>query len=289
MSSKKYFSFSNQSTPLQNTIEPKDAVRPIVCLDGDIVKDTIFYQASWLMKPFEQTGLYKHNSDKLMIFIGSDPSDHENLNAEIELWIENDKLTLTETCIIFVPKGTAHGRMTAKNITKPVIHYSCLMNSSYYNEEPAEATAPVGTYADYKVEKYAPVDGFLPPAPEGFLTRLLWLDGVKLKGAPYMEAVWFHTDNDTGPENHFHEFDELIGFLGSDPEHPEELNGELTILIDDETVRFTNSCVVYIPRGVTHSPILVPKLDKPIVHFSGGNGGDYARKDDEHEDTFRMS
>ena len=114
MSSIKYFSFNNQSTPLQNTIEPKDAVRPIVCLDGDIVKDTIFYQASWLMKPFVQTGLFKHDSDKLMIFIGSDKNNHESLNAEIELWIENDKLTLTDTCIVFVPKGVAHGRMTGQ-------------------------------------------------------------------------------------------------------------------------------------------------------------------------------
>lgn len=288
MSSLKYFSFKHPNESADMHIKPKDAVRPIVRLDGDVVENAIFYQASWLMKPFEQNGMYKHDSDKMMIFIGSNPDDHENLNAEIELWIENDKLTLTDTCMIFVPKGTAHGRMKAKNVTKPVIHYSCLMNSSYYNEEPAEATAPAGTYAGNKVEKYAPVDGFLPHAPEGFLTRLLWVDGAKLKGSPYMEAVWFHTKNDTGPENHFHDFDELIGFIGSDPENSEELGGELTLLLDGETVRFTKSCVAYIPRGVTHSPILVQKLDRSIIHFSGGNGGDYARRDDENEDIFRM-
>jgi hypothetical protein len=162
------------------------------------------------------------------------------------------------------------------------------MNSGYYADKPAEATAPAGTYSGNMVVKYAPIDGFLPPAPEGFLTRLLWIDGAKLKGAPYMEAVWFHTKNNTGPENHFHDFDELIGFLGSDPEHPEQLDGELTMLLDGETVRFTESCVAFIPRGVTHSPILVPRLDRSIIHFSGGNGGDYARRDDEHEDTFRI-
>jgi hypothetical protein len=288
MSSLKYFSFNNEGTPFQNQVEPKDAVRPIVRLDGDIVENTVFYQANWLLKPFEQKGLHKNDSDKLMVFIGSDPSDHENLNAEIELWIENDKLTLGETCVVFVPRGAAHGRMTVKNVTKPVIFYSCLMNSAYCVETPAEAAAPVGAYAGNAVEKYAPVDGFLPPAPEGFLTRLLWIDGAKLKGAPYMEAVWFHTPNDTGPENHFHDFDEIIGFLGSDPEHPEELNGELTILLDGETVPFTKSCVIYIPRGVTHSPILAPRLDRSLIHFSGGNGGDYARRDEGHEDTFRL-
>lgn len=286
MSSARYFSFDHSGRPLR--IEPKDAVAPIVRLDGGIVENTIFYEAMWLKKPFEEKGMVRHGSDMLMIFVGADPDDHENLDADLELWIENDKLTITTTSIVFVPKGAAHGRMKAARVGRPVIYYSCFMNSSFYEEEPAEATAPAGTFAGNKVEKYAPVDGYLPPAPEGFLTRLLWLDGAKLQGAPYMEAVWFHTANDTGPEPHFHEFDELIGFLGSDPEHPETLNGEVTLLLDGETVRFTESCVAYIPRGVMHSPILVPRLDRSIVHFSGGNRGDYKRRDNEgSEDTFR--
>jgi hypothetical protein len=290
MSSFKYFSFNHTGREGGRSIEPKDAIVPIVRLDGGDVPDTIFYEASWIVKPFEEKGFYRHDSDKLMIFIGSNKDDHENLNAELELWIENDRLTLTNTCVVFVPKGAAHGRMRALRVDKPVICYSCLMNSSFYVEEPAEATAPAGTYAGNKVEKYAPVDGYLPPAPAGFLTRLLWLDGAKLQGAPYMEAVWFHTANDTGPEGHFHEFDELIGFLGSDPEHPEALNGELTLLLDGETVRFTESCVAFIPKGVMHSPILVPRLDRSIVHFSGGNRGDYVRKDNDNgEDTFRTA
>lgn len=277
MTSQKYFSFNHNCKPADLRIQPEDAVIPITCLDGSAVDGAIYYQADWLAKPFEQDGLVRHGSDKLMLFIGSDPSDHENLGAVIELWIENDKLTLTETSIVFVPKGAAHGRMTMKNVTKPVIHYFCLMNASFYNAEPAEATTPAGTYAGNAIVKYAPVDGFLPPAPEGFLTRLLWIDNAKLAGAPYMEAVWFHTSNDTGPETHAHDFDELIGFLSSDPEHPTDLHGELSLLIDGETVEFTKSCVAYVPRGVVHSPLLVPRLDRPIIHFSGGNGGDYAR------------
>lgn len=287
MSSQKYFSHIYSCKPADLRVQPRDSVIPITCLDGSAVEDAIYYQAQWLAKPFKQTDMISHDSDKLMIFLGSDPEDHENLGAEIDLWLENDKLTLTETCVVFVPRGTAHGCMEAKNVTKPVIHYFCLMNSSFYNEEPAKAAAPAGTYSGNAVVKYAPVDGFLPPAPEGFLTRLIWLDGAKLSGAPYMEAVWFHTANDTGPETHAHEFDELIGFIGSDPEEPDELHGELTLLLDGETVGFTKSCVVYIPRGVPHSPILVPRLDRSIIHFSGGNGGDYARRDKDNKESFR--
>ena len=125
------------------------------------------------------------------------------------------------------------------------------------------------------------MDGRIPAAPEGFLTFLLWIDGKKLKGAPYMEAVWFKTSNDTGPEAHAHDFDEFIGFVGTDPEHPEELGAEVQFYIGDEYFTVTKSCLVYIPRGVRHSPILVPKLSRPIIHFSGGNGGDYKREGSE--------
>lgn len=278
MSSLKYFSHAHGCKPADLRITPNDAAVPITCLDGNAVEGTMYYQAQWLTKPFTQAGMIKHDTDKLMVFLGSDPDNHEDLGAEIELWLENDKLTLTETCIVFIPKGVAHGNMAAKKITRPVMNYFCLMNSSLYSDDPAGATAPAGTYAGNAIVKYEPVDGFLPPAPEGFLTRLIWLDGKKLNGAPYMEAVWFHTTNDEGPENHAHEFDELIGFLGGDPANPGELHGEVTLLLDGETVAFTKSTVCYIPRGVTHSPILVPRLDRSIVHFSGGNGGDYIRQ-----------
>jgi len=158
-----------------------------------------------------------------------------------------------------------------------VYHYTCHLNTDTYVEKPAAPAAEEGKYANNSVEKYAPVDGKMPTAPEGFLTLLLWIDGKKLSGAPYMEAVWFNTVNDTGPPEHEHDFDEFIGFFGSDPDNADDLGGEISFYVDGETYSFTKSCLIYIPRGVTHSPILVPKLERPILHFSGGNGGDYIR------------
>lgn len=278
MSIAKYFAFAGMNTPKEANLHPGDAHVPSVMMDGEFYQGCMFSDASWFVKPFVRNGYFKHNSDEVLVFIGSDPDDPENLNAEIELWIENDKLVLTTTSIVFVPAGAAHGRIQVKNLTKPVFHFTCHLNTDMYEEIPAEATADPGTYASNWVEKYAPVDGKLPSAPEGFLTLLLWIDGKKLAGAPYMEAVWFRTLNDTGPEAHAHDFDEFIGFIGTDPDNPEELGAEVKFFIGNEAMTITKSCLVYIPRGVTHSPLLVPKMDRPILHFSGGNGGDYIRK-----------
>jgi len=184
-------------------------------MDKKLINGCIFGNANWIVKPFKQEGIYKHNSDVLLMFIGANNIDPENLNAEIELWIENDELFLTRTCIVFIPAGVAYGNMEVRNITKPVFNYICHINTDTYEEIPAEATAATATYACNWVEKYDPVDGRLPAAPEGFLTRLLWIDDKKLSGAPYLESVWFNTPNDTGPEKHTHDFDEVLGFFGS--------------------------------------------------------------------------
>ena len=278
MSNIDHFVFAPKVSPHTFNIEPEDAHVPAVRMDREFIKGCIFGNAGWLVKPLKRDGLIKHRSDELIMFIGIDPDDPENLNAEIELWIENDKLVLTHTSIVFVPAGAAHGRLEVRNPRKPVFYYTCHLNTDTYEAIPAEASAAEGTYAEHWVERYAPVDGKLPPAPEGFLTLLLWIDGKRLKGAPYLESVWFRTDNDTGPETHAHDFDEFIGFFGTDTQHPEELGAEVRFFIGGEMITFTKSCLIYIPRGLAHSPILVPKLNRPIIHFSGGNGGDYVRK-----------
>lgn len=278
MSSIDYFAFAPKGPPKGFHIEPGDAHVQAVRMDRDVFKGCIFGNAGWLVKPLTRDGMIKHRSDELIMFIGSDPNDPENLNAEIELWIENDRLVLTHTSIVFVPAGVAHGRLEVGNLKKPVFYYTCHLNTDTYEALPAEATAAEGTYAGHWVERYAPVDGRLPQAPEGFLTLLLWIDAKKLEGAPYLESVWFRTVNDTGPETHTHDFDEFIGFFGTDTEHPEELGAELRFFIGGEMITVTRSCLIYIPKGLEHSPILVPKLNRPIIHFSGGNGGDYVRK-----------
>jgi hypothetical protein len=277
MSETKYFFLAEKQGGPDAGATREEARNRFLRMDTSDLGNTVWGGASWYRRPFKDAGLLRHSADKLLFFIGSDPKDPENLHAEFKLRIENDLLTLTHTCVVFVPAGVAHGELEAVRADKPVFAYSSLLGTGAYSEEAAEANAPAGTYARQIVERYEPVDGKLPDAPAGFLTLLLWLDGKKLPGAPYVEAVWFNQTNDTGPAPHEHAFDEFIGFIGSDPAHPEELNAEVQFYIGDEVVTVTKSCLVYIPRGLRHSPILVPRMERPIIHFSGGVGGDYVR------------
>ena len=279
MSQERFYAQYGDCTPPEWNAVPAEAVRPVVTISEERCPGCMFLSAAWLMGPMEAAGLRKHASDELHFFLGGSWENPEPLDGEIEFQIENDVLTLTDTCLVFVPAGAAHGNIKVKSLNRPVMHVMCHMNAGTYTWESAQATAPKGTYANHKVERYEPVDGKLPEAPEGFLKLLLWLDGAKLKGAPYTEAVWFLTSNDTGPETHVHSnLDEFIGFLGSDPEHPEELGATVQFLLDGEFITTTKPCIIYVARNHEHSPILVPELHRPIYHFSGGNGGDYAKE-----------
>jgi hypothetical protein len=291
MSNNKYFALAGQGNPVHPSVEPQNARVNAVWMDGSMIEGCMFNEASWYLEPCKEQGLVKHHSDKVIFFIGGNPNKPESLNSTIHFRIENDRLTLTNTCAVFIPEGAAHGDLEVTNLDMPFFFYTCHLNTDKYETFPAKATAAPGTYANSYVEKYERPDGKIPEAPEGFIKFLVYLDGKRMEGAPYAEAVWFLTSNDTGPAPHSHEdFDEFIGFIGTDPENPQELNAEIVFYVGGDKVSVTKSCLVYIPRGLKHSPILVPKLERPILHFSGGNGGDYARKGDEHRDEnmFKM-
>ena len=255
---------------------PQDALRPAVCIDGKLVEGSFFGCVEWIVSDLRSEGLVAHDTDELHMFVGGDPARHEVLNAVVDFQIENDHLVFSETSFVYVPKGCAHNLSAVRELEKPLLHYVMHVSAPEYAARPALAAAPAGKYANYRVTKYAPVDGRIPDAPPGFLTFLLWIDAQKLPGAPYTEAVWFHTTNDTGPEEHVHEdLDEFIAFVGSDPEHPEELNGDVSFLIGGEQIHTRKSTLVFVPRKIKHSPLLVHELRRDILHFSGGNNGAY--------------
>ena len=64
---------------------PADAVRPSICLDGDLVPGAYFAAVEWIAADMATEGLICHESDALHMFVGGNPKDHENLNAEIEI------------------------------------------------------------------------------------------------------------------------------------------------------------------------------------------------------------
>jgi hypothetical protein len=102
-------------------------------------------------------------------------------------------------------------------------------------------------------------------------------------GCFYTECDWLISPSlmpYRGPEAHKHDFDEIWAFYGSNPEDPENLNGEIEIFLDGEKQTLTKSSLVFIPAGLVHAPMFIRKVDKPILHFVCGYTKSYVvRKD----------
>ena len=265
------------SAAFGSSVEPQDAHVQVLGMDKSILPGCMVTGAGWYKGACYDETMVKHASDEVLMFLGGDHDDPDELNAEIELWLENDKLTLTRCCAVYIPAGVAHGKLRISNLKKPVAYYLVQTTTDEYVATPAEATAPAGTYANYAVEDFKPSNGFMPGAPEGLLTLLVWIDGGRIEGAPYGEAVWFNRSSDQGPECHIHDYGEFLSFIGSDPENPEDLGCTVDFYIQGEKVEVKESCLIYVPAGIDHCPFYIHDMVRPILHTSGYAGSDYQR------------
>jgi hypothetical protein len=140
-------------------------------------------------------------------------------------------------------------------------------------------------YGKYIV--YRPKESIVKPdwSPKGPIPgRVAYLDNEVLDGAFYMECVWLMPGmkpppdlppEKRGPQAHTHDYDEILGFFGSDMNDMYDLGGEAELWLGDEKHIINKSCLVFIPKGLQHCPLLFHRIDKPIFHFSVGPGKMY--------------
>ena len=77
--------------------------------------------------------------------------------------------------------------------------------------------------------------------------------------------------------SHSHDFDEVIGFGGTNRNYPRELGGEIEFLMGGERHTITKTCLIFVPKGVEHCPITLRRIDTPIFMFEASNDPDYKK------------
>ena len=78
---------------------------------------------------------------------------------------------------------------------------------------------------------------------------------------------------------------EILGFVGTNPDDPLDLGGEVEFWVDGEAHLITRSTMVYLPPDLHHCPLFVLKVNdakRPIFHFSVvmNNTYGYEQKED---------
>ena len=112
-----------------------DVITPMVYMDDNIVKGAFYLEASWFSKPTKLSPpTHTHDFDEALSFFGSDPKDYTDLCGEVELWLGDEKLILTKSCTVFVPRGTKHCPMIIRRVDKPIFHFSTGTSGKYLRD-----------------------------------------------------------------------------------------------------------------------------------------------------------
>jgi hypothetical protein len=109
----------------------------ILWIDDNVVEGAFQMNCSWYMKPSmtRMTTGHTHDCAEILGFFGSNPDDPYDLGGEVEIWLEDEKHTITKSCMIFIPKGMKHCPLTIKKVDRPIFHFSTVTEGQYILEE----------------------------------------------------------------------------------------------------------------------------------------------------------
>ena len=110
-------------------------------------------------------------------------------------------------------------------------------------------------------------------------TLLLRFDEGKVSGAPFFtDCAWvWPKEDDIVMEgaSHSHDFDEIVTLFGTNPDDPQDLGAEVEFWLGDEKHTLTKSCLIFVPKGQGHCPLIFRNVQRPIFHYIVGAAGRY--------------
>jgi hypothetical protein len=222
----------------------------------------------------ERVGEY----DEILLNIGGDCYNPEELGADIEYSLGGQILTINSTSAIFIPKGVRHGPLTYKEYRHPHVHISILLGTGEREYVSAEMPKPETGSTDIDYEKYlvrkpvyeviagTPVKNRQEPASMTFMNRNL-VPACDI----YVEGGWVWGMPDPNPHifDHVHrDFEELVLHYGTDYEHPEKLGAEIEFYLGDQPLKVDKTSVVFVPKGISHGPLIWKKYSAPHLEMA---------------------
>ena len=100
------------------------------------------------------------------------------------------------------------------------------------------------------------------------MKQILAVNDEILKGAFHISCAWISPGPNPGVyPAHTHPHDEMIGFIGTNPDDPTDLGGEAELWIEDEQYFISESFLAYFPREIPHCPLMVHNVKRSIFHF----------------------
>jgi len=102
-------------------------------LNNDLVPGcNIFLDYRWIFGMPEPSTLipeHSHDYDEIVLHLGSNPDDPEDLGGEVEVGVGGEPITFDRTTVLYLPKGTKHGPFTWKRFARPHIQMAIILGA----------------------------------------------------------------------------------------------------------------------------------------------------------------
>ena len=101
-------------------------------------------------------------------------------------------------------------------------------------------------------------------------THLLKVDGKRLKDflSVYCTWYWSAREDATVQNARVSNVNQVIGFVGLNPEDPHDLTGEVTVWINGDKQVLNRSCLIFVPAGMSFGPVQINRLKGQIFYVS---------------------
>jgi len=128
----KYF-VSKPAYEVVPPFEVKGRIPAMTLMSNNLIPGSDMYvEAGWVLAmpdPNPHIGEHAHTYDEIVIHLGIDPKNPEELGAEIEFVVDGKPLTIEKTSSVFVPKGVKHGPLTWKRFDKPHLEMTIMIGA----------------------------------------------------------------------------------------------------------------------------------------------------------------
>ncbi|MHB8105069.1 MAG: hypothetical protein ACYDG5_05970 [Dehalococcoidales bacterium] len=108
----------------------------VLSLNESIAKGALYFDAVWMVAkhgdlPTNIEIAHRHDFDEILGFFGNYKGNASELGGEVEIWLEDEQYILTESTIIFAPRGLSHGPISFRRIDSPILFFSTGNGTTY--------------------------------------------------------------------------------------------------------------------------------------------------------------
>jgi hypothetical protein len=116
-------------------------------MDSRVIPGAFYAEAVWfwpqgtrpvVVQPGEESkhqGIppHSHPFPELLSYYGTDMEHPDELGAQVEFWMEDEKYVFEKSFVVYIPAGVVHCPLHMYNMTRPIFHYTMGPGQNYEN------------------------------------------------------------------------------------------------------------------------------------------------------------